>query len=663
MNMSAPARADLRVDTASMHALLRLALGRPLPPAPHDWPGVLALAEQERLLGVAWKRSAETLRRDAPGDVAVAWQRRAVILGLSVERQLELLAKAIETLSNRGVAAIVLKGFPLAQRIYGDYTVRPILDSDLYVPADQRAVAATALGELGWRCTAGIAPEEERYERRVGSHTFVIEVHSSALDDPLLDHIEFPVERRWVAVGGHALPAHSGRFVPSYIAAHLAKHHEKPLLWALDFFLLWSSLDVTEQRDAIAAARTAGLDAHLRWAIDTTTNIDACARELSAAEPGLRRLRGGLTTSGDARRVLRLVTLSDSPAAALRVVGGRVWPLAWRRSWREAPGYFLRRAIHWLYRHLVFERPSAGIDVALDESSIALAAADSETRLRDLLSVRPVWVSPADGSMEPAIPRFAFARIVSAAAIDARRGDVVVVRDEHARCALRRVTRLADDDDVGVRADARFGREELVPRAALLGVCDVVDVGGKRESIASRPHGAWKLLQAILRGRRRSAKASERLMYVYDFGAASLGSADTPVRFTELTPDEIRERQTTLRAGGQTIALADTGESGCVAGTLAGRLVYHVWYVRADGTHMQRLPNAWRPRGRVLFLHGGFTHPEFRGRGIHSAALRWLLARDQRSDVAHAVGVVNADNEPARRAVEAVGFRAVGRVS
>jgi RimJ/RimL family protein N-acetyltransferase len=660
MNMSAPARADLRVDTASMHALLRLALGRPLPPGEQDWHGVFALAQQERLLGVAWKRSADALRRDAPADVTAAWQRRAVLLGLSVERQLELLVEALRNVTNRDVAAVVLKGFPLAQRIYGDYTVRPVLDSDLYVPAAQRAVAATALAELGWRCTAGIAPEEERYERRVGSQTFVIEVHSSALDDPLLDHIEFPVEQRWVVVGGHELPAHSGRFVPAFIAAHLAKHHERPLLWALDFFLLWSSLDLAEQRDAIAAARAAGLDAHLRWAIDTTTQIDACARELSAAEPELRRLRAGLVTSGDARRVLRLVTLSDSPAAALRVVGGRVWPLAWRRGWREAPGYFLRRAIHWLYRHLVFERPSSAFDVALHESSIALDTGDAETRLRDALSVGSVWVSPADGSMEPAIPRFAFARIARAASLNVRRGDVVIARDEQERCALRRVTRLARDH-VGVRADARFGREELVPRAAVLGVCDVVDVGGKREPIATRPHGAWKLLRAILHRRRRSAKAAARLMYVYDFGTAPLGCANTPTRFAELTPDEIRDRQATLRDGGETIALSS--ESGCVVGTLSGRQVYHVWYVRADGTRIQGLPNGWCPRGRVLFLHGGFTEPEYRGQGIHSAALRWLLARDCCSDLVHAVGVVNADNEPARRAVEAAGFRAVGRVS
>ena len=74
-------------------------------------------------------------------------------------------------------------------------------------------------------------------------------------------------------------------------------------------------------------------------------------------------------------------------------------------------------------------------------------------------------------------------------------------------------------------------------------------------------------------------------------------------------------------------------------------------------------PTGWRPRGSVLFLHGGYTESEFRGRGIHCAALRWLLARELSFGTAHAIGVVNTDNVPALRAVESVGFRAVGRVT
>jgi len=660
MTPSASIRADPRIDTASLHAVLRLALGRPLAPGFDDWPEALALAERERLLGVAWKRSAAAIRRDAPREIATAWQRRALSIGLLVDRQLELLATTMQALEARGVAAVVLKGFPLAQQIYGDVTVRPVLDSDLYVQTDDRAEAADALREIGWRRTAGSAPEEERFERGAGTQTVVLEVHSSALDDPLLDHIHIPVEQRRVRVGGHELAAHSGRFVPAFIAAHLAKHHEKPLLWALDFFLLWSRLDDAGQADATAAAREAGLDRHLTWAVETTSNIDACGRELSAAEPALRNLREGLTASGDARRMLRLVSLSDSPAAALNVVAGRVWPLAWRRGWRHAPGYFLRRAAHWLYRHLVFEHPSEAS--ASDESSISLAAPDCEPRLRAALSASPVWVVPADGSMEPAIPRFARARIAGDGVISVRPGDVVLACDEHGRCVLRRVTWLGNDH-VRLEADARIGGEQLTSRSALLGVCDLVDVGGEAQATESRPHGALRMLLAILRRRRSTPAASRRRFYVYDFGTSLIANIDTPVEFVELAPEEIRRREKSLEGGGETIGPPNAGESGCVVGMLSGRQVYHVWYVRADGTRVQGLPNEWRPRGTVLFLHGGYTEPEFRARGIHTAALRWLLSRDQNANTAHAVGLVNEDNLAAQRAVEAVGFRLVGRVS
>jgi GNAT superfamily N-acetyltransferase len=156
---------------------------------------------------------------------------------------------------------------------------------------------------------------------------------------------------------------------------------------------------------------------------------------------------------------------------------------------------------------------------------------------------------------------------------------------------------------------------------------------------------------------------SSRVVYVYDFGSAPVGTPDSLVQFNELTADEIRDRASTLVMGGESTLVPNAGNAGCVVGTLSGRTVYHVWYVRGDGARLQDVSTGWRPRGRVLFLHGGYTEPEFRARGIHSAALRWLLAREGACETAHAIGVVNADNVPAQRAVESVGFRAVGRVT
>jgi RimJ/RimL family protein N-acetyltransferase len=263
--------------------------------------------------------------------------------------------------------------------------------------------------------------------------------------------------------------------------------------------------------------------------------------------------------------------------------------------------------------------------------------------------------------MEPAIPHFARVRVASRDAISVRRGDVVVACDPYGRCSLRRVTWLGNDH-VRIKADARIGGEELVPRAALLGICDLVDVGGEGQSIESRPQGALRVLGAIIRRRRLTVSQTERRMYVYDFGGSRIANVDSPVHFAELTLDEIHERWESLRAGGEAIPFTTGGQNGCVVGTLGGRQVYHAWYLRIDGSRLQAAPNDWRPRGTVLFLHGMYTEPAFRGRGIHTAAFRWLLARDESANTAHAIAVVNEDNVPARRAVEVVGFRFVGRV-
>ena len=655
-------RVDRAKDIASLHALLQLALGIPRPAQGLDWRALLAGAETERLLPLIWLRSADFVRRNAPAAISATWQKRAIVSGLVAKEQLDALAEASVALGRRGVSAVVLKGFPLAQRLYGDYTVRAVLDSDLYVRADERAAASSVLISLGWRCTSGCAPEEERFERHVGSHTCVLEVHSTALDDRLLDHVQLPVEQQLVRVDGHELPAHSGRFVPAYLATHLAKHDQKPLLWAVDFSVLWEALSASDRRDAIAASREAGLGRHLDWAVRIRDRVAAaCGQHLGSADSAMRGLERSLEASGDSRRLVRLVSLSASPTAAARVLAGRVWPLAWRDGWRHAPQYFLRRGVAWLYRHLVFEKPSA-IPAESDDATISLMGDDCEQRLVAMLDRdSAAWISPADGSMEPAIPRFARARVVSLNGRGVKHGDVVLMRDAGGRCSLQRVTSLGPDS-VRLRPDSRQRAEESAAYEALLGVCDLVDVSDTPTPTGQRPHGAITMFRAILRRQRLARRTADRLMYVCDFESMSTSVARTTVQFEELTAQEIRERAANLKSGGEAIP-PNGNDMGCVVGTLSGRQVYHVWYVRGDGSRLRGLPAGWRPRGNVLFLHGGYTEPEFRARGIHTAALRWLLARERDCGTAHAIGVVNRDNVPALRAVESVGFRAVGRVT
>ena len=153
-----------------------------------------------------------------------------------------------------------------------------------------------------------------------------------------------------------------------------------------------------------------------------------------------------------------------------------------------------------------------------------------------------------------------------------------------------------------------------------------------------------------------------RIVLVFDLETAPPAGTDCGVEFRELTAEEIAARRDSLGPGVDTL-LPGNADSGCVVGMEGERQVYHAWYIRGDGRRLRGIPDDWTPRGRVLFLHDGYTEPAFRGRGIHSAATRWMLARERGTDVTHAVCVVHADNAAAHRAVRKLGFRPLGRIT
>lgn len=170
--------------------------------------------------------------------------------------------------------------------------------------------------------------------------------------------------------------------------------------------------------------------------------------------------------------------------------------------------------------------------------------------------------------------------------------------------------------------------------------------------VEARLHRWW------LRLRPRSAR---RLVYVFDYDSTPLDDRASSTKFRELTAEEIRSGRFEV-GDAPPIRHEDNVESGCIVGTIDDQQVYHAWYIRSDRARIHDLPASWRASGSILFLHDGTTEPAFRHRGIHSAATRWLLQREEGSRVKHAVCVVHADNRAARRAVQRAGFRVVGHV-
>ena len=190
----------------------------------------------------------------------------------------------------------------------------------------------------------------------------------------------------------------------------------------------------------------------------------------------------------------------------------------------------------------------------------------------------------------------------------------------------------------------------LATRGTALSLAGILRVFSRRAAAQLR---RW-LVAARPDGKRR-------IMLAFDLETPLASGRDCGVEFRELTTGEIEERRGALGPGVDTL-LSGNADSGCVVGTRGGRQVYHAWYIRGDASRLRGTPGSWSAAGRVLFLHDGYTEPAFRGRGIHSAATRWMLARERGTGVTHAVCVVHADNAAAYRAVRKIGFRALGRI-
>ena len=496
MNASGPRLAPSNEHRDAVRQLLRLTIGTGDEIAGADWSSMLRIAEAERIAALAWQRGGDVIRAVAPRSVVEQWRSHAMRVAFQVEGLVSAVSHVVEALERAGVHPVVLKGPPLAQRLYGDFAVRPLADCDLFIPREQRADASDAMIGAGWTSRVGEAPGEETFERWSGGQRNVIEVHSSVVDDPLLGHLRIPVERTDVTVGDWTLPAQSGDYLAASLAAHLAKHETAPLLWVIDFHTLWARLDAAERARARAAAHRVGLGRHVDWACDLAALIPEAAAGRDTAIDDLTRLQ---SATGDWGRVRRLVTLSANPYDAARVLLGRVWPDEWRDSWLRVPNYLLRRGARWIARRTGISRPRGAADSANRALSVdddALAELLRETLGRGLA----VWIRPRGTSMEPAIPPFAQAHIVPMGNRAVRRDDVVLARLRHGQFLLHRVARVAGDK-VQLKGDAMRRRDEIVALADIMGLCDYVEIDGVNHRIEDRPRDHAALLASAARDR------------------------------------------------------------------------------------------------------------------------------------------------------------------
>ncbi|HEX2781630.1 MAG TPA: nucleotidyltransferase family protein [Gemmatimonadaceae bacterium] len=434
----------------------------------HDWPALLERAERERCAGLAWLRGASVLRALAPVEATSAWRASALRLGMAVGEQLEQLAELLRAFESSGVQAGVLKGFPLAQRLYGDPCVRPVADVDLYVPLAQRQAAHEALLASGFSHRSGEAPHEGCYHRAYGSKVLFAEVHSAVLDEVLLSHLKLPPpELRAMDVGGVRMYACDGPLLPVFLGLHLAKHSSVPLLWWVDFATLWTQLSDDERRAAGAVAHACGATRHLEWATRGVSYV-LCMVESAPLEAAAAA--SALAAMHQRHVALRVMKLAASVADRARSLLAWVWPPQLRAAPIRYFGHVVTRLTQLARRIPRRTHAQRGEQLFVRGYERALSMDDDELLglARTVIdSGSTMWLRVRGRSMGATIPDGAIV-LIEPIERPLAKNDVVLAAYQGAKAVVHRIRDVCGDSIV-LQGDAMATPDRPIHRSAVVG--------------------------------------------------------------------------------------------------------------------------------------------------------------------------------------------------
>lgn len=491
-------------------AVLALALGLPVDGRTFSWNAAFALARRERCAPLAWLRSGPAIRKFAPPDVASTWRSEALSAVSLAEFWQLLLGETVGALREAGVNVVVLKGLPLARRLYGEMHVRPSSDLDLYVPVEQRTSADVALHAQGWTRRRGEPPNEAVYRIERAERAALLEVHSALLDDEIVAHLSFaPPGSREIVVGQTLIPAHDDAQLAGFLAAHLAKHVLPPLLWFIDFDTLWTALTDVEKGLAWEAAHAARAQRYLEWAIRRAADMRASA---AGDVEALHRIGFNDDDRSERHSVLRVAALAAGVRDAASVVKAWLLP-GWVRGGRQASALVVTRASKLIRRGVRLRALTPHLEQA-DSSrarptqrTVTLSPGDLAAIVDDLTRRDAAFLIRATGrSMNPTIEQGMTVSLIPRGARPLRVGDVVLARAGENRCVLHRVVTVGPGF-VETRGDANPVKDPAVPLDSILAIATGIVAGGSLRPI---PRSRWIRSWRRARGCFRAATQRRR---------------------------------------------------------------------------------------------------------------------------------------------------------
>lgn len=410
--------------------MLRIPRGGAADPAPEcaedSWPAILELAEAhavtpllDRAVQARAVRVPKAIRARLAGD-----RRTTALANLRHYGEFQRIARALH---ERAIAMIPLKGLHLAELVYRDISLRPMVDLDVLVPRRQVAEAVAVLRGLEYGHDADLASAVEAMlaiKCNVGmAHARLeiwLEVHWSLEEPPA--RCEEVVDQIWrTAAPGHVGDAQTLVMPPAllllHVCAHLACNHG----FAFSLRALCDIAEIIERYPMLDWPVVVDGAGRAGWERGVPAALSLAARHLGAAVPddvlsaiGARTLDAALLDEA----MEHLVACVEMPPALqtspnLVAAASSTAPLSglcalWRRTFiprgelallygvaENSPRLGLFYAVR--LRDLVRRYASAGWRLMYADTAVKLAAA-RHARLARWLNDKPTRAGGQEGS-------------------------------------------------------------------------------------------------------------------------------------------------------------------------------------------------------------------------------------------------------------------------
>jgi hypothetical protein len=293
---------------------------------PLDWILLLRLASEHGLVPLLERHLREIETERLPEDFLLSLRREARensirALFLSAELQRVLVA-----LRAGGISAVTYKGPTLAERAYGDASLRSFNDLDIVIPQKFMTVVREGMASLGYRTKLA----KERFvavsQRDIpGEYAFVHEANGARIEIhteftlrhfPRIPDLEGMIERAsTLSCGGKEIPVFAVEDDLLLLAVHGAKDLWARLLWVADVAELVKQSKQFDWTEAFARAESMKSARMLRLSLTLATEIPGLTLPRYATELLGKDSTAIKLATTIRRRLLGLTRMSDGVLA------------------------------------------------------------------------------------------------------------------------------------------------------------------------------------------------------------------------------------------------------------------------------------------------------------------------------------------------------------